>query len=130
MITDQIQDLNAARARVAELEEIVAAQLNQELISLPGKYGFPDINEFIAALRAASGFRRKARVGSTAKKSDSARIERRKRATITDEVRVNVKRLVEEGKTGAEVAQELGISLPSVQNIKKALGLVRQSKVG
>ncbi len=53
--------------------------------------------------------------------------ERRKRAVITDETRAEVKRLVEAGKTGAEIAQALGISLPSVQNIKKALGLVKST---
>jgi hypothetical protein len=36
-----------------------------------------------------------------------------------------VKRLVESGKTGAQIARTLRISLPSVQNIKKALGLVK-----
>ena len=30
------------------------------------------------------------------------------------------------GKTGGEIAKSLGISLPSVQNIKKALGLVKK----
>jgi hypothetical protein len=44
---------------------------------------------------------------------------------ITDETRAKVKALVEAGKTGAEIAAEVGISLPSVQNIKKALGLVK-----
>jgi DNA-binding CsgD family transcriptional regulator len=33
--------------------------------------------------------------------------------------------MVDAGKTGAEIAKELKISLPSVQNIKKALGLVK-----
>lgn len=32
--------------------------------------------------------------------------------------------MVDAGKTGAEIADVLGISVPSVQNIKKALGLV------
>jgi DNA-binding CsgD family transcriptional regulator len=36
-----------------------------------------------------------------------------------------VKKLVGAGKTGSEIAKSLGISLPSVQNIKKALGLVK-----
>ena len=36
--------------------------------------------------------------------------------------------MVNEGKTGGETAKSLGISLPSVQNIKKALGLVRKGK--
>jgi DNA-binding CsgD family transcriptional regulator len=36
-----------------------------------------------------------------------------------------VKKLVEGGKTGSQIAKALGISLPSVQNIKKSLGLVK-----
>jgi hypothetical protein len=32
---------------------------------------------------------------------------------------------VESNKTGAAIAKELKISLPSVQNIKKSLGLVK-----
>jgi hypothetical protein len=33
-----------------------------------------------------------------------------------------VKKLVKAGKSGAEIAKEVGISLPSVQNVKKAAG--------
>jgi DNA-binding CsgD family transcriptional regulator len=44
---------------------------------------------------------------------------------ITDETRASVKKLAESGKTGAQIAKTLKISLPSVQNIKKALGLVK-----
>ncbi len=47
---------------------------------------------------------------------------------ITDDTRAEVKKLVEAEKTGAEIAKALKISLPSVQNIKKALGLVRKQK--
>jgi hypothetical protein len=52
-------------------------------------------------------------------------VKRRKRSVITDETRSSVKKLVEGGKTGSQIAKALGISLPSVQNIKKALGLVK-----
>ena len=54
--------------------------------------------------------------------------QRRRRAKITNETRTQVKKLVEAGKTGAEIAKTVGISLPSVQNIKKALGLVQSRK--
>ncbi len=47
------------------------------------------------------------------------------RATITDETYAHVKKMVYEGRTGAEIAKKLGISLPSVQNCKKRLGLVK-----
>jgi len=39
-----------------------------------------------------------------------------------------LKALVGQGKTGAVIAKTLGISLPSVQNIKKELGLVQARK--
>jgi DNA-binding CsgD family transcriptional regulator len=41
-------------------------------------------------------------------------------------MREQVKKLVAEGKTGSAIAKEVGISLPSVQNIKKAAGLVNK----
>lgn len=47
------------------------------------------------------------------------------RVQITDGIRSEVRRLVEAGKTGAQIAKLCGISLPSVQNIKKALGFVK-----
>jgi hypothetical protein len=47
---------------------------------------------------------------------------------IDDAMRAEVKKLLKAGKTGAEVAKEVGISLPSVQNIKKAFGLVKERK--
>jgi len=53
------------------------------------------------------------------------KVKRRKRAVITDQTRAEVKKLVESGKTGSQIAKTLGISLPSVQNIKKAIGLVK-----
>jgi DNA-binding CsgD family transcriptional regulator len=65
------------------------------------------------------GGRRKAKTKSAAKPA------KRTRAKITDETKTQVKALVDEGKTGAEIAKALKISLPSVQNIKKALGLVK-----
>jgi DNA invertase Pin-like site-specific DNA recombinase len=52
----------------------------------------------------------------------------RKRAKITPEVIAKVKALVAKNKTGNEIAKEVGISLPSVGNIKKKLGLVRAKK--
>jgi ParB family chromosome partitioning protein len=48
------------------------------------------------------------------------------RAVITDATHAEVLRLCRQEKTGAEIAKAVGISLPSVQNIKKALGLVRR----
>jgi DNA-binding CsgD family transcriptional regulator len=127
MISDDLKELEAARAKVAELEKNVAAQLDQELVSLPAKFGFADLNSFIAALKSAAGVRRKTGVAKEKSAKTSEPGTRRKRSVITDATRAEVKTMVEAGKTGAEIALALGISLPSVQNIKKALGLVKQS---
>lgn len=125
MVTDKIKELEAARAKLANLEQSIASELNKELAALPAKYGFASIEEFVAAVKAAGGGRRGRRPGRAAKSSATGR-KRRKRAVITDETRSSLKKMVEAGKTGGEIAKALGISLPSVQNIKKALGLVKK----
>lgn len=135
MVTDKLKELEAARAKLASLEQSIQSELTKELAQLPGKYGFASADEFIDAVRAATGGGRAARrgrpgrrgrpPGAAAAKAGPGR-KRRQRAVITDETRAQVKKLVEGGKTGAEIAKAVGISLPSVQNIKKQLGLVQK----
>lgn len=125
MAPSSFKELEAARAKLAELEKSIAAELPAELRTLPGKYGFASADEFIAAVRNATGGRRGRSKGTVAKATPG---KRRKRAIITDETRAQVKKMVGEEKSGSEIAKALGISLPSVQNIKKALGLVKERK--
>jgi DNA-binding NarL/FixJ family response regulator len=123
MVTKQIKELEHTKAKIVALEKSIAKTLQKELASLHGKYGFPSLNEFVKALKlASSGSSRKGGRGKVAK---TAGAKRRKRAVITDSTRADVKKLVEGGKTGSQIAKTLGISLPSVQNIKKAQGLVK-----
>ena len=124
MITTKIQQLAATRAKIASLEKAIANELNRELSALPAKFGFDNVQAFIKAVKASSG----GRGGKTAKKSKAAAggKKRRSRAVITDATRAQVKKLVEAGKTGGQIAKSVGISLPSVHNIKKALGLVKK----
>lgn len=113
-----------AKARLADLQKSVATHLEKELAGLPGAYGFDSAREFTAAVTAAA-----ARRGSAGRGPKGAAVKpRRKRSVITDETRALVKKLAEAGKTGAHIAAAVGISLPSVQNIKKALGLVKARK--
>ncbi len=125
MITDKIKELEATKAKIASLEESIADQLGKELAELPGKYGFETVQAFIKAVKSAAGGRKKKRGGKAAKSGGG---KRRKRAKITDETRAELKKLTEAGKSGSQIAEALGISLPSVQNIKKALGLVNPRK--
>ena len=87
--------------------------------AVEGKIGGPH-------LRVGGGRRGGKSKTAKAANAKSASTKRRKRATITDEIRAEVKKLVGAGKTGGEIARSVGISLPSVQNVKKALGLVRK----
>jgi hypothetical protein len=129
MVTDKIKELEAARAKLANLEQSIASELRRELAGLPAKYGFGSVADFVKAVQGAAGGKRGRPAGST-NASTGGRggpgKKRRKRAVITDETRASVKKMVNDGKTGSEIAKSLGISLPSVQNIKKALGLVKK----
>lgn len=145
MVTDKLKELEAARAKLASLEQSIQSELSRELAGLPAKYGFSSASEFADAVRSASsgtaassssaprrgrprgrkpGRPAAAAAPSAASKAGAGR-KRRKRAVITDDTRNQVKKMVENGKTGGEISKSLGISLPSVQNIKKALGLVK-----
>lgn len=117
MITDKIKELEAAKAKVASLTEAISAERNKELASLPSQYGFATTADFINAVRAATAGKRGRPVGGGKKRT---------RAVITDAIRAEVKKMAAAGKTGNEIAAAVGISLPSVQNIKKALGLIRK----
>jgi len=137
MVSNKTKELAEARAQIALLEKAIADE-RAELAALPAKFGFASAADFAKAVKAAAaggGGRRgrKAGAGKAAKATPAAAKaktgggrKRRKRAVITDDTRASLKKMVEAGKTGGEIAKSLGISLPSVQNIKKALGLVKK----
>jgi hypothetical protein len=122
MVTKQIKELELTKAKIEALEKSIAKRLKKELASLHKKYGFSSQVEFIQALKVSGGSASSR--GAKAAKAPGGK-KRHKRSVITDETRASVKKLVEGGKTGAQIAKDIGISLPSVQNIKKALGLVK-----
>jgi hypothetical protein len=126
MVTDKIKQLKATQDRLAALEREIASDLARELSGLPAKYGFDSVDAFIKAVkssgRGGGGGRRRGRPPS------KGTGKRRRRAVITAETKSQVKSLAQAGKTGAEIAKAVGISLPSVQNIKKELGLVKARK--
>jgi len=117
MLTEKIKTLAALKARVVELERAIAADLNGELAFLPTQFGFKDMATFVVALRRAAR--------GQPSRTLTANGKVRRRAKINDTIRSSVRKLAEEGTTGTEIAERLGISIPSVQNIKKALGLVK-----
>ncbi len=130
---DQIAELEKAKAKIAQAEAKLAADRVAALAKLPSDYGYSELNAFIKALKDAAskapkgkGKRAKnSKTGNAPKVAKAPKAGKGKRAKITDEVKAQVKALAESGKTGAEIAKILGISQPSVQNVKKALGMVK-----
>jgi len=90
----------------------------RELEKLPGKFGFGSMDQLIEALRDVS-------YNAIISRKKSYLKPRQKRRTITPKIKQRVKQLVEAGKTGAYIATHVKISIPTVHNIKKGLGLVR-----
>ena len=127
MQPDIKQEIAIAKAKVAELEGFLKNQ--GKLARLPSDFGYADLKSFIKALKRAAGAKpargRKAKAAKAPKAVKAKKGKRGKRARITPEIKEAVKAAVAAGKTGAALADELGISLPSVQNIKKEFGLVK-----
>jgi hypothetical protein len=137
MVTNKIKELQALQVKAATLQAAIDAERNAELASLPSKYGFDTTAAFIQAVRNADGAKANSKgrgKGKATKKKVAAKstiakgsvvVAKRKRAKITPAIKAKVKSAVNAGTSGAMIAKSLGISLPSVHNIKKELGLVK-----
>jgi hypothetical protein len=120
MVTDKLKQLTEYQTKIVELQSSIDQELKVALAHLHEEYGFKTPAELIKALRAATG--------TTGTRRGAKGVRRRKHARITPELREKVKVALHGGKTGGQVAEEFGISLPSVHNIKKAFGLVKARK--
>jgi hypothetical protein len=125
MVTEKIKQLSEYQTKVDALKKAIASQLKHDLSSLHKKYGFESPLALIKAIKASVGGKSSGRV---AKAASTGGKKKRKRAKITPEMKQKLKGMVDAGKTGTVIAKVLGISLPSVQNIKKELGLVKARK--
>ena len=114
MITDKLKQLAEAETKARKLKEAIERERAKELAVLPQKYGYGSLREFVAALKAVAG------------KKASRR--RKKRTRITPKLKTDVVRGLKGGKAASAVAKESGISVASVNLIKKAAGLVKARK--
>jgi hypothetical protein len=124
MITKQIKELESAKAKVVQMEKAVMAERAAALKTLHLDMGFATRDELIAALRGSPAAGKRGRPKKAKAAAAPGRKSRRKRAKITPELRQNIIDAVKAGGTGNAVAKKFGVSLPTVQNIKKAAGLV------
>ena len=115
--------ITALLKQVADLKAQYEDARIEFLATLPAELGYESVEDLIAAIRQGGK-----PAAKPAKKEPSAKAAkkkgRRRRATITEAMRDQAESLLKGGKTAAFVASEVGISIPSVQNIKKAAGLV------
>jgi hypothetical protein len=112
-------EIETYKKKIAALQKR-AAKEQKKLLQLPAKFGFKTVGDFVDAVKAAAK--------AAGSGSRDVKVSGGKRAKITPETKAKVKALAEEGKTAAEIASVAGISVPSVANIKKELGLVKKRK--
>ena len=119
----ELKKLLAVRQKLSAIEAKLGKKMQREMASLPEKYGYDGMESFIAALQELSGG-----VGSAGSAAKGKAKGKRKRGKVTEEIRQKVKELFEAEKTGAEVAAAVGLSLPTVQGIKKKLKMVKERR--
>lgn len=120
----RIKKLEALRAKLLAIEE---ERKRNKLLSLPSQLGYRDLSDLILALKEIN---RGSRVLRRKKKgiTNFSERPRKKRVSVTGEMHSEVKKLLQRGKTAREVADNLGISIPTVYSIKKTAGLVKARK--
>lgn len=119
MPSDKLKEIAAYKAKIIALEKEVEAEQKKKLANLHKEVGMASTEELIDALKGLKKAPRKAAAKSKGRK---------RRAKITDAIKAEVANAVKAGKKGAEIAKEFGISIPSIQNIKAELGLVKKRK--
>lgn len=144
MLKEKLQEIDQLKSKLAKVEQ---ALLN-ELHTIVGFASRSDLVKKLQSIGSAKGkkaarkapkkaARKSARkatkkvagksVKKVAKKVAKKLGRRRKRTTITPQLRNDIIAEIKGGATGAAVAKKFGVSVPTVQNIKKAAGLIRKS---
>lgn len=109
MIADKMKELKELEGRASQLKTAIEQERAKELAALPARFGYSSTDQFILAVRKVAPISGK-----------------RRRISITPEMKTKVRELIETRHTGREIAEILHISTPSVHNIKKELGLVKE----
>lgn len=125
MLSSKIKELADYKAKIVQLEKAVLEEREAALARAHTELGFASRSDLIKALRALEKAGPKRGRKAAGKPSAAAKAGRRKRTTITAELRESILAAVKEGGTGSAVAKRFGVSLPTVQNIKRAAGLTR-----
>jgi hypothetical protein len=116
----QIASLEAKASKSAER---TAKTHRRKFVTLAKKLGYRTIHLAYAGLFAAGE-----KLDEVLGTKGTSLTKARKRARITDAKRKVVIAALKSGEVAAKIAKKVGISLPSVNNIKKAAGLTNSKK--
>lgn len=132
MITETLKQIEEAKAKLANLEKKAAAEQAKKLTNAHKDLGFSSRADLIAALQSLEGGAvKKGKRGRKPKAAPAAKTgskKRAKRTRITEELKAEVIAAVKAGGKGTDIAKQFGISVPSLQNIKKEAGLTKTRK--
>jgi hypothetical protein len=123
MLNKKLTELIQYKSKVAELEKEFLSERAAQLQRLHTDMGYATRKELIKALRAVADAPVKR--GAKKKAAAPAKKAKRTRAKVTDELRAQIVEAVKGGATAAKAAKQFGVSVPTVQNIKKAAGMVK-----
>ncbi len=132
MLSASIREIELYKSKIAGLEKKIVAE-QKKLSSLHSKLGYSSRAELIKALMALGPSGRSAskagkKPGRKAKPSASKSKGRRKRTTITPQLKASIVKALKAGGKGIKVAKDFGVSVPTIQNIKTEAGLIKKRK--
>lgn len=147
MLKDRLKEIEQHKSKLASLQQALLEDLHsvlgyaqrssliQELQKITGSKRGKKAAKKPAAKKASKKVAKKATKKAAKKAPKKAakkaapkaakKTGRRKRTTITPELRNDIIAAVKGGATGSAVAKQFGVSVPTVQNIKKAAGLTK-----
>jgi hypothetical protein len=114
----EVEELKRLRAQLEENEKQILEKINLELKSLPARYGYASMSEFVKAL---SGLEEVSRVAPEAQKPSSNQGKK----VAPEKVEQVIALLNTPNQTTKKIATACGISISKVSGIKKAAGLVK-----
>jgi hypothetical protein len=131
MLNKKLKEISLYKAKIAALEKSILAERQSKLKKLQSDLGYGSTADLIEALRSINGAAPSASRGkASAAPAGGPGRKRRKRAKVTDEMRQGMVTALRGGGKAADVAKQFGVSIPTVQNVKRAAGLTRGSKGG
>lgn len=121
MKLSNLHKMERLRAQAAAIESEWALH-KRALLSLPNKLGYRSIKDLVKGLELVD------KGDKVARSSHRKTASRKRRVTISEATKRQVRQLVSEGRTGREIARSLNISVASIQKIKAELGLTRKRR--